>query len=512
MRAADGEQARRDRLQEPVADEVAAGVVDGLEAVEVEVEQGGAALGAAGLATDILERALEAGPVGQSRQGVVAGQEGDAGLRRPARGHVGADAAIAEEGALPVEGGFPVERPPARPLRRAKADREVAERQPGLDRRNDRLDVPAGRPLGRELAQDRQDVEVLDLQVLAVPAEQAGKAAAGMVQAPGPVRLPEPVARALLEILQQQADGLALLLHHRPVPQALARQPAHAARAEEHERRVDREQDRDVLAHRRLAAEQADEQAGDHRRGEQERDAEDRADDVGVRHEPGADRHQDDPVGVVHARQQHRRQAGPGQAEREGEQLRDGEAPPHRVLARPGSEGAAVAPGRRHREGAQEGHRPGQAQQIGVGGDVPEHVGERHRHRGLRHGGVVRELQRLAEHRHAGLVAQPVIARAGGVVDPAVRAGAGGRGGRHGGAHGVASVRCDGPAPSRRGRSGRSPGMSAGTGPPRRQASHAWELDGPITHRIRHLPPDEIDRLTVRQDGLVGLTRVQTET
>jgi hypothetical protein len=35
-----------------------------------------------------------------------------------------------------------------------------------------------GRPLGRELAQDRQDVEVLDLQVLAVPAEQAGKAAA----------------------------------------------------------------------------------------------------------------------------------------------------------------------------------------------------------------------------------------------------------------------------------------------------------------------------------------------
>ncbi len=34
MRAADGEQARRDLLQQPVADEVAAGIVDGLEAVE----------------------------------------------------------------------------------------------------------------------------------------------------------------------------------------------------------------------------------------------------------------------------------------------------------------------------------------------------------------------------------------------------------------------------------------------------------------------------------------------
>ncbi len=108
VRAADGEQARRDLLQQPVADEVAAGVVDGLEAVEVEIEQGAAALGRAHLAAHDLQRLLEVGPVGQPGQGVVAGEEGDSGLRRPACGHVGADAPVADEGALTVEGGLAV--------------------------------------------------------------------------------------------------------------------------------------------------------------------------------------------------------------------------------------------------------------------------------------------------------------------------------------------------------------------------------------------------------------------
>ncbi len=365
---------------------------------------------------------------------------------------------------------MPFEGPPARSLRRAQAHGEVPERKPGLDGGDDGLDVPTRRALRGELAQQRQDLEVA--QVLSVAAEQGGEAAARIAQPPGRVRLPEPVARSLLEVLEQQANGLALLLHDRPVQQALVREPAHPARREEHERRVDREQHRDVLADRGLAAVQADEQPNDHGRGEQDRDAEDRADDVGVRDEPGADRHHDDPVGVVHARQEHCGHAGPGQTEGEREELRDQEAPPDRALRRGRTEGAAVMPRRGQGGGAEQGHRGGQAAHVAVRGDLPEHVGEHQRDRGLGDGRVFGELQSLAQHRDARLVAQPDVLGTGraephgrdGISDPAVPAGIGCLGERVGGAHDVRSVRRAGPSRSRRVRGDARVGWEASGG------------------------------------------------
>ena len=82
-------QAQCNSLQELVAHHVAEGVVDGLETVEVEEQQGDALAVAGGAGEGLFETIVEQGAVGQAGQGVVLGQEGDARLGGLALGDVG---------------------------------------------------------------------------------------------------------------------------------------------------------------------------------------------------------------------------------------------------------------------------------------------------------------------------------------------------------------------------------------------------------------------------------------
>lgn len=401
MRFTDGEQACSDRAQQSVADEVAATVVDGLEAVEVEIEQRTRSLRRANRAAERPQRVLETAAVRQSGQAVVTRQEGDAGLRLTALGGVRAHAAIARERSLRVEDGLAVERDPARAGRGTEPDGAIAERRARRDRRGDGLGVRAVAVRVGERAQklgQRPVAQPGDLD-----AEQGGDSGAGLPKAPDRVGFPEPVARALGEILEEEPDGLALRLHHDAVAEALVGVPAHPTRAHEDEGRVQRQQHGDVLADRALATGEPDEDAGHHRRHSQECQGEDRACHVGVRDQGGADGPDHDPVGIVDRGQQDRRHAGPGETAAEREAVKDGEGlPGDRSVA----EAAAIAAHRDHSHRAQRRHRHRETGQVSVRDDAPEDGGQREHDGGLRHRRVSTELQRLGEHRGAHRLAQ----------------------------------------------------------------------------------------------------------
>ena len=88
-RAHDAAQAHRDPPQQLVAGGVAERVVDGLEVVEVDVQQRDRGAGAAGAREAEREVLVEQRAVGQLRERVVVGEEGDLLLRAAALGDVG---------------------------------------------------------------------------------------------------------------------------------------------------------------------------------------------------------------------------------------------------------------------------------------------------------------------------------------------------------------------------------------------------------------------------------------
>src|SRR5579859_6841060 len=93
-------QAARDLDQDAVAGAVPVRVVHGLESIEID-EKGGEARGAPSRALyGLLERRAEAGPVGETRQGVAVGERSDVLPRESDLGRLAADPAVAEEAAV----------------------------------------------------------------------------------------------------------------------------------------------------------------------------------------------------------------------------------------------------------------------------------------------------------------------------------------------------------------------------------------------------------------------------
>src|SRR5690606_34049032 len=89
--------------QQGVARRVTGGVVDELEAVEIEVEQKVPASGKPGVGDELGNMLEEPAPVGQARQRVVAGLVGDVPLEAVLGGDVAGHAAVAGESAFIVE-------------------------------------------------------------------------------------------------------------------------------------------------------------------------------------------------------------------------------------------------------------------------------------------------------------------------------------------------------------------------------------------------------------------------
>ena len=92
-----------DLAEQGVADRMAERVVDVLEAVEIDQEQGAALLAVGGVAQRLVERLAHHRAVGQAGQRIEAREPGDFLLGAALLGEVGADAAEAEEAAALVE-------------------------------------------------------------------------------------------------------------------------------------------------------------------------------------------------------------------------------------------------------------------------------------------------------------------------------------------------------------------------------------------------------------------------
>ena len=105
-------EALRDLLEERVADRMAQRVVDVLEPVEIDQEQGAAARGAVLALQRLVERAAHQHPVGQAGQRIIFGEAVDLLLRAALLGEIAADAAKAQEAAIFVEARRARQRPP----------------------------------------------------------------------------------------------------------------------------------------------------------------------------------------------------------------------------------------------------------------------------------------------------------------------------------------------------------------------------------------------------------------
>ena len=199
------EQAARHRDEERVADRVAVPVVHGLEAVEVEAENGQPIV--VGHLQGVLEPNLEEGPVRKVRQPVVMRQMGEARFRLLGGGDVCANAAIAREGFVRFDQGSTRYRPPFDTVAGGERNHKVA-KAPTLGQKRPQLAmrfIVAG-----DLRRDQQRVDGI------VPDLRRGFIARlleALRRTPVPVLgigFPQPVARLLLVILQQQPDHFAV--------------------------------------------------------------------------------------------------------------------------------------------------------------------------------------------------------------------------------------------------------------------------------------------------------------
>ena len=226
----------RHRDQQRVADGMAVAVVDGLEPVEVEGHHRGArALGAEQRAG---QRGTERRAVRQVGQGVVVGEVLHPGLGEPRFGDVPGDAAVSREGAAPVDGGPPGQGPPARLDPGAERHHEVAEgatRGDVAPEFRERRGVAGRRGIGEQVVQRPARDGVRGT------GQDLGEARRRVAEPGSRVGFPQPVARLLLEIPEEQADQVALALEIEPLPHPGGEEPGLLARVAQGEHAARRE-------------------------------------------------------------------------------------------------------------------------------------------------------------------------------------------------------------------------------------------------------------------------------
>ena len=235
--------------QQGVADRVAERVVDVLEPVEVDQEQGAALLPARGVAQRLVERLAHQRAIGQAGERIEPREAADFLFRAALLGEVGADPAEAEEAAALVEDRIARQRP-VDVLVARRADDDVAEREA-------RRQVEAQRALLAQhvagLVVDRQQVgELAAEQFFGRGLEIVGELLRDVGQGALVIGFPEPAAPAGFEFADE-VQRLARFLVER---QALAQRGDHRPRGgdavgDQHQR-----QRGDADHQRRIAAEQ----------------------------------------------------------------------------------------------------------------------------------------------------------------------------------------------------------------------------------------------------------------
>ena len=224
--------------EQPVADQVTAAVVDGLEPIEIEIEHHERRSIAFEPRDTLFQMLGELGAVEKPGQRVVVGKVVDAPFGVLFGGDVGRRADVAGVVAALVEGRL--SRQPPETL--AAGDRDL------------HLDAAEGRMLFDvvpKLFEDRvafltdRSQEIVEAQAdqlfpryLRCRREAFGDA----LEAPAAVEFPQPVAGVLLELLEQQADDVLLVAYLGAADQMVNEVAGVADADEGHDQRIDRQQ------------------------------------------------------------------------------------------------------------------------------------------------------------------------------------------------------------------------------------------------------------------------------
>ena len=193
--------------QQPVADQMAAAVVDGLELVEIEVEHHEGRAVTLEPRDRLLEVLGELGAVEKAGQRVVVGQIVDAPFRVLLGGDVRSSADVAGIGAELVEGRFAGQPPMALDAGDRDLQLDGAEGHMLLDVLSELLHHGSF----SRLIERRKCVEMQPHQLLLRNVRGGREAIRHALEAAVAIELPEPIAGVLLELLQQQADDVLLL-------------------------------------------------------------------------------------------------------------------------------------------------------------------------------------------------------------------------------------------------------------------------------------------------------------
>ncbi len=214
----------RHHLQHLVAHQMAVQVVDGLEVVEVQIQQ----------RTRQVRRGvhlhLELMAIGELRERVEVGQSRERGTVLATPRDVGADAAPPHRRAILVEHALARDRPPLLAAVHHDGHLHVAERAVPLQRTLQRVDGCrtdgiAGIHAFAEVRRQRRAV-----QLFRGEAERGGETRRGVLQPAVEIELPQPVERVLLEIVEQQ-------VHHALLARAVSfghQASAHLLRGDAH--------------------------------------------------------------------------------------------------------------------------------------------------------------------------------------------------------------------------------------------------------------------------------------
>ena len=197
-------------------------VVDVLEAVEVDQKQRAALASMVRVAQRLVERLAHHRPVGQAGQRVEAGEPRDLLLGPALLGQVGTDAAEAEEAPAIIEDRIARQRP-MHVLVACRTDDHVGEREA---RRQVKTEGLALLDRIQALGVDRQQIgELASEQLFGLTLEILGELARDVGQCAERIRLPEPAAAGILELVDEIERLLGL-----PFEASRRRPPAIALR------------------------------------------------------------------------------------------------------------------------------------------------------------------------------------------------------------------------------------------------------------------------------------------
>ena len=207
--AHDGLQPIGDLAQQRVADRVAERIVDVLEPVEVDQEQGAALLPARGIAQRFVERLAHHRPVRQAGQRIEARQAADFLFAAPLFGEVRADPAEAHEAALLVEDRI-ARQGPVDVLVGGGPDDDVGEGEAGRQVEAQRLVLFAAIALAG--VDGEQIGELAAEQFLAAAIEIVGQLVRHVGQGAEVVGFPEPAAAGSFEFIDEVKRLAGVLL------------------------------------------------------------------------------------------------------------------------------------------------------------------------------------------------------------------------------------------------------------------------------------------------------------